>query len=286
MRAVAWVKLSSLPDQKLPCLEYANITYWQIRDGLVWHQNRKIRSADVDSFEVRSDDHWFIGRDHKTVYHAWSAVKKIDRDSFQILGNGYSRDATTGYYEFETSLNPLKGGSAGNFEVLGNGYARDSAFGYYFGRAIKSCLSPMTMQIVEEDPYYAMDSENVYFDGSRLKGVDRDSWKILEPGYSRDENRVYFGADKLSRVDPESWRHLVDNYSQDKQRVYCWDREIKGADLESWRPINRHYSTDGTSVFYFANVVEGADAASFKILKSGVVKDKHSRFESGSRVDS
>ncbi|MEM0925110.1 MAG: DKNYY domain-containing protein, partial [Planctomycetota bacterium] len=125
---MGWVKLSSLPDSEVRVEQYSkNRVYWKIEAGCVFHQRRKLRNADAETFEVRSDEWRFLGRDARAIYHAWSEVTQADRRTFEILGDNYFRDAVQGFFEFETSLRPLKGGPVGNVVNLGGGYARDAA---------------------------------------------------------------------------------------------------------------------------------------------------------------
>lgn len=83
---------------------------------------KKIAKADVESFEVTNDlERVFIARDKNCIYHAWSVMTKIDRNSFTYLGDGYWSDNSNAYCEYETSIKPLKGNDAQNFKVIGNG---------------------------------------------------------------------------------------------------------------------------------------------------------------------
>ncbi|MEM8667744.1 MAG: DKNYY domain-containing protein [Planctomycetota bacterium] len=283
---MGWIRLKTLPNQEHRNPNSDRIVYWKIQDGFVWHQGRKLRNSDVDSFEIRPADHRFIGRDHRAIYHTWKEVTQADRHSFEVLGDNYFRDKTTGFFEFETSLRPLKGGSAGQFINLGGGYARDRSFGYYAGRPLRNCVAPMTLISVEADPVYARDNEHVYFDGVALKPVDVSQWSLFaHPGFSGDQERVYFGAKKLPRVDVQSWRHLSESYSRDDPRIYHWHHPLKGCDLDSWEPIDHHYSKDSNQVYYFGSIVEGADAASFTVDADGRAGDKDGMIEYGRRTN-
>ncbi len=68
---MGWLKLNEASEQKIDSKEYG-FNYWKIEDGYVWHQGRKLRKADPESFEVRSDhSQIFIARDKNNVFHAW-----------------------------------------------------------------------------------------------------------------------------------------------------------------------------------------------------------------------
>ena len=280
---MAWVSLASMPGREF---RKGKITYWKILDGMVWHQRRKLRKADADSFEVRPTDHRFIGRDQRAIYFASSEVSSADRDTFEVLGDNYFRDASTGFFEFETSLRPLKGGKAGQFENVGGGYARDAAYGYYAGKPLRNCTIPLSLTSVAADPVYAKDDVNVYFDGSSLKSVDATTWRLFEAtGFSGDHQNVYYGAKKLPRVDLSRWRHVTEGYSRDDQRIYHWHYQLKHVDLATWQPVDRHYSKDEQRIYYFGTEVEGGDAASFAVDESGHACDQHGAIEYGRRAD-
>ena len=116
-----WQRLSAFPDQALTGAH--GIVYWAIREGSVWHQGRRLRAADAASFEVMPG-HVFIARDVHSVYHAWTRMPAIDRDSFHRNGD-YWQDAGNVYFEHETSLKPLDAVDVGAFRSLGGGYGAD-----------------------------------------------------------------------------------------------------------------------------------------------------------------
>ncbi|MBR0572908.1 MULTISPECIES: DKNYY domain-containing protein [Pasteurellaceae] len=188
-----WKKLTEYPNEKVIDKEFNKIIYWEIQDGKIVHQKRILRSADIETFEIyQSSDTVFIARDKNNIYHAWSKLSKVDRDSFVALGNGYWKDKNVAYIENETSLTQLKGLDAQDFCVLGNGFAYDKNFAYYFGRVIKSCSDPQTLTLVNADDYFAMDSENIFYESGVLKGADKETWKLLGNGFSRDKKSVFF----------------------------------------------------------------------------------------------
>jgi hypothetical protein len=233
-RTTQWTLLRLQPGQRVLDREFPSITYWEIRDGSVWHQGRRLRRADPDTFEVRVNDYVFVARDENHVFHAWECLPNIDRDTFESLGDSYFRDKNTAYAESETSLRPLKGNRANDFAVLGNGYARDGAYAYYCGTPIRACTQPLSLRLVSSadpmGPCYALDASHVYFEGAALKDADIASWRLVAPGFSRDDQRIYYCAKKLPRADPATWRHLAGASSCDATTVYEMWWPVKGAD--------------------------------------------------------
>ena len=277
---LGWVNLSTLPGQKLDCKEYG-FNYWRIEDGSVWHQRKRIRKADPATFEIRSDyDQVFVGRDKDHVYHAWSLVSKINRDTFKSAGGGYWVDQYRAYYEFETSIKPLKGEDARHFKYIGGPYARDAEFAYYAGRVMKSCTDPMLLHlVVDDDCWYAGDKTRVFYDGAELRGADFASWTHVEGGFSKDVSSVYFGSKKLPGAKVASWKIIADNYSRDEKSVYNCCFKLKDVNPDEWQPLSHGYSRDQHNVYYGSSQIEGSDLETFEVTGEGTAKDKHQTYE-------
>ena len=255
---MTWIKLTDLPEQRLPMHIDKTKSFWEIRDGKIVHQTRVNRIADVESFEVLEGSD-FIARDKVFVYHAWTTMKIIDRHSFTPLGDGYFRDKDCGYCEFETSIKPLKSGSARGLKVIGSGYARDAAFAYYCGRPIKSCSLPMTLKLVKqtgEHPIPAATTDTqCFYEGALIKGADVTTWKMDAKGFSRDAHNVFYNAKKLAGARPDDWKFL-----------------------------KSPYSTSGDKIYFMSFVLKDADKESFEILADGTARDKHSSFSGKNRI--
>ena len=246
---MSWKKLTSYPNQQVVEPSYdSSITYWKIENGKVWHQWKKLMKADVDTFEIyESND--FIARDKDHVYHAWTKPAKVDRDTFQEIGDCYWIDQNYAYLEYETSLKPLKGMDAKSFHYVGNGYAYDQHFAYHFGRVLKSCKHPTTLQVVRENPNFAKDLENIFYESAVLKNVDLQTWRLLENSFSRDEKRIFFTARKLPKADIHTWEHLHRAYSRDKNHVYCMEQIQKDKSPAEWTKerVIQHYEETKTT---------------------------------------
>ncbi len=279
---MGWLKLKEAPEQKIDSKEYG-FNYWKIEDGYVWHQGRKLRKADPESFEVRSDhSQIFIARDKNNVFHAWSLMKNIDRDTFEEIANGYWVDKNLAYCEHETSIKPLKGKDVGNFKFIGGPYARDSIFAYYGGRALRNCANPLNLKLMtSDDCWYVGDGCAVYYDGAEIKGVDSSSWKKLKGGFSCDNKNVYFGSKKLPSVKLDTWKTINGSYSRDEKNVYCMNLKLKEADPSTWTFLKNDYSKDLHNVYFCGRLIEGADAESFEVTGSRSGKDKNQEYDGG-----
>ncbi|MDR2326168.1 MAG: DKNYY domain-containing protein [Acidovorax sp.] len=227
---MAWKRLADCPEQKI--IGNYQIEYWAIRDGKVWHQKRKLAAADPASFEV-FEGLDFIARDAHSVFHAWSRLPKIDRDSFVQHGT-YWRDRHSVYCEYETSLRPLADSDPASFRDLGGGYGADSQQAWYWGRHIKSCVHSSQLQLVADNPLYASDGHQVYCDGKPLRGAQPASWQLLPSGFSGDGRGIYYMERKLPRVDMATWQHLHRSWSKDKNHVFYMNRIEKDATPEGF----------------------------------------------------
>ena len=229
---MSWKKLTSYKNQKVIGKMYGTI-YWEVKNNIVWHQWKKMTKADLDTFEIY-DGTDFIARDKNYIYHAWDKVKMADRNSFQKIDAPYWKDKNNIYFEYETSLKPLKGLDAKNFNYLGNGFGHDNTFAYYYGTVIKKCKHPKTFTTIKEHYLFSKDQENIYFEGASLKNVDISTWKYLIHFYSRDKKGIYYTQYKLPRVDIATWEYLGENCSKDKNKVYNMQFVVKEAKSEEW----------------------------------------------------
>ncbi|MFN3138911.1 MAG: DKNYY domain-containing protein [Allomuricauda sp.] len=240
---MSWQKLIELPEQKVERPSYGStIIYWKIEDGKIWHQWKKLSSADIESFEIYEDKD-FIARDKNHIYHGWSKMTKIDRNTFEKVVEPYWTDKNYAYCEHEDSLKPLKGMDASSFTYLENGFAYDKYYAYYYGSHIKSCLHPTTLKVVKENNLFARDKENIYFETAVLKNVDIKEWRLLTDCFSSDGKSIFYTARKLPKVDVNTWEHLYKAYSKDKNRVYCMELIEKDKSPKDWNKakIIEHY---------------------------------------------
>ncbi len=229
-----WKRLVEYPEQKVEKPSYrSTIIYWKIENGKIWHQWKKLMKADIESFEIYTNSD-FIARDKDYIYNAWTKLSKVDRDTFCEVGDSYWKDKNYAYMEYETSIRPLKGLDVASFNYLENGYAYDKSFAYYFGKVIKSCNHPTTLEVIKENPYFAKDAENIYYEGAALRNVNIKAWSLLENSFSRDDKRIYFTARKLPKVDINTWEHIYRAYSKDKNNVYCMEQIQNDKNPNEW----------------------------------------------------
>lgn len=256
-----WLPFSKLSELQLSNDMREHLECWALRDGAIYFSGgHKVRKANVATFEVINEVHSYLARDDSHVFHGWTLLTSVDRSSFEHMGDRYCRDINLAYFEYENALKPLKGDSVDEFQVLGCGYARDSSFGYFWGKPLKKCTSPMSLQIVEsvddETMDYAIDENHVYCEAAALKGVDVETWQPKGRGFSVDQHSVFYFADRIAKADVASWQHLASCYSRDQKHVFYMNRPLKEADGES-----------------------------FEVTPNGEARDRFGVFEGGSRLN-
>lgn len=222
---MTWQKLSDFPEQKV--IGVYDIEFWAIIDGKVWHQGRKLAAADAASFEIFLDDPLahspFIARDATSVFHAWTRMGKIDRNSFTQYGQ-YWLDQQQVYLEHETSLKAVQHADPQSFRDLGHGYAADQHTAWYWGRQMKSCIHSQQLEVFTDNTLYASDTEQIYCDGKPLPRVNASQWHMLTAAFSTDNTSIYYLERKLPRVDIASWMHLDGPWSKDQQHVFYMNK--------------------------------------------------------------
>ncbi|MEX8194611.1 DKNYY domain-containing protein [Comamonas guangdongensis] len=227
---MSWKKLADFPAQKV--IGAYGRELWALRDARVWHQGRKLAAADAASFEV-VEHQQFIARDACSVFHAWSRLPRIDRNSFRQVGM-YWLDRSSVYFEYETSLRPLADSDPLTFRELGGGYGADAQAAWYCGRRMKNCTRGRHLQVIPSNDLYASDGEHIYCDGKPLRGANPSRWRILNAEFSGDDEAIYFLERKLPRADPPSWRHIHGAWSKDSKHVFHMNLIEKNAAPDSF----------------------------------------------------
>jgi len=233
---MSWLKLKDTPNKRVLDRDIDRIILWKIDKDKIYHQNREIKKADIETFEVL-EQNLFFARDRYSIYYAWNLLK-ADRDSFKALVDSYFIDKEAVYFELETSVKVLKEADSKTFLTLEKGFAKDKNRAYYYGRVIKPCRSSESFKVIKADEKvtdFAKDSENIYFQKDILKKADLKSWTLFNNYFSFDNSSVFYCSYKLPYVDVDSWKYLGYNYSIDKKNIYYLNRRLttkKPIDIE------------------------------------------------------
>lgn len=167
---------------------------------------------------------------------------------------------------------------------------------------------PKTFQIMT-GILFAKDKNRIYYDGSIVKGVDADSFEIINSKYAKDSKNVYYlpkeftlistpssvtsvTLDILTDADPSTFKIITDRtlYSEnmiakDKNKVYFDNIVMEGANPNTFEiiddKISDHFdklSKDNNYVYYNSEKIEGADSASFEKIDKLFFKDKNNLY--------
>lgn len=232
----------------------------------------------------------FYALDHNHVYRRTEIIPQADPATFELLADGYTRDAAQVFhFHFDDGL-LLTEANPATFELLGNGYARDERFAYYGGERILGA-DGATFELIERA--YARDNERVYKAGVAIEGVANPaSWKpygwysvdaefvyhhelvahanpfrvAVDP--FRDELTVVEGAEPLTFMTVDQVEGIVRPnggfpYGRDSQQVYYGETAVTAADPSGLKSYNFSYWTDGQHVYYQTQIVAGANPNTF-----------------------
>ena len=207
-------------------------------------------------------------------------------------------------------LNSLKG-------IKNSGYFVHESEVYFNGSKIEADPKSFEMNFSKFN-IVAKDKSNIFLNGKKFEGVDRDSFKILDKEdstYFVDKQSVFFNRTKLEGADPSSFTKVLTKDSKstqfykDKNAVYLFGKKIQDAEASSFIAIGSGYSKDQKHAFYYetklaemdphsfeslgedtgcgkdqklvvcgSRIVLGADPSSFVILERGYAKDAKSAF--------
>ena len=124
----------------------------------------------------------------------------VDLETFEVLGEGYSKDKNNVYYKMEiiTAVDPK------TFEILKytteDGryypYSKDKN-NVYYNREIITGADPATFEILKNSYFtiddYFKDKNNVYhYNGEIIHGADLATFEVLKDGYSKHKNNIYY----------------------------------------------------------------------------------------------
>jgi hypothetical protein len=165
-------------------------------------------------------------------------INKIDRDSFEEIGDFYHKDkefVIYSKYEGGSSfLVEIIGADSDSFEIIKNPYSRDKNF-IYFQEKKTDIETHNEIKFEMENNsslYYAKDDDSVYFQGTKMVDVDFASFEIISCSY-------LFGC-----------------YSRDKNNVYCYDIKLEKADVETFTSTNYpEYMRDTDNIWDYCDLM-------------------------------
>jgi len=295
-----------------------------------------VEGADANTFEALDR---FYGRDESQAYYNGKVISGSDGRSFKIIETPYTSDNHNVYYSgkaisdnpdgfkilFKMRMNKLENTFSTDGEIVFKGsnpffpdrvdlatfeqvgkanYLKDKRSVYTLNRVIEEA-DPETFEVVTRySERYSKDASNIFYNGIRVKGVDKETHEIIDEVHHRDRSNIFFAMNPLSE-DPGNFQVISRAYSRDSQSAYWRGRKIsddaenfevfpsdraeayakdsikafwgwktiEGADAETFVGLNRHYAKDKSKVYFGINVVnnvrviEGADPETFALVK-------------------
>ncbi|OBZ22523.1 hypothetical protein BS643_18220 [Pseudomonas protegens] len=272
------------------------------RGGVVLHQKdgSPLPIANPDGFQMLA---WRWGTDGHSVivqaqqgssiaYEYFYRIDNVDLATFSVLNERYAKDARRAYYLTGKTLRYV-----GDFRLLNRVQSVFDAGGRILSQSEAA------------DPYFAVDDQFVYCNGTRLRGADGPSFRHLGFDYYADRHRVYRRSKPLD-VDVESFvvaqlERGEGNYSPllvgDRHGPLGSDGVIDDAMLQEWsayfeahpqlqdywwhrlqapsastaqalRSIGSGFEL-GSQVHFHGRPINGLDAGSFKLLDTHLCGD-------------
>lgn len=85
---------------------------------------------------------------------------------------------------------------------------------------------------------FATDQWYVYFDGRRIDGANRKSFRLIGDGYAKDQSYIYFRDKRVKNAAVRSFKVLGDGYGKDSWYVFFAGEKIDSAHVQSFNLIS------------------------------------------------
>ena len=173
---------SKVIDKSRELIDGQNI--YCVENNLVYHLNKIVENADVNSFEVLYVERGGggIAKDKNHVYRSEEIMMDIDAKTFTRLERNYFKDKNNVYY-YNFGFGKLDFLDVNTFEVLGgihDTYVKDKNYVYHDPESLVKVESadPDTFTIVNQ--FYGKDKNNVYAGENILEGANPETFKADE----------------------------------------------------------------------------------------------------------
>ena len=263
----------------------------------------KVNNIDIKTLEIMTDEFSIYLKDKNGVYILFSyngglpvdldnvimspkILKNIDKQTFQLIGGGYSKDKNSVYYIGKK----IDGVAPQNFKVLKDYIFTDGRNVYLYGEK-KEEIDLQTLKFFDDNSSYFFDKNNIYFQGDKLENADFKSFKIMESNFSKDKNNVYEGNEKIDGADAKTFE-VIDTYAgfaRDKNYLYYSnDGTVLNVDGKSFQIVKDYekgyfmYAKDKNKAYYInfmagkdemVKELKGLNPKNFKVLNPYYTKD-------------
>ena len=273
-------------DPETFVVEISTTPYAKDMKNVYWN-GEKLPDADAATFKrIMNTDY---GADNKNAYFQSQKLYDVDMESFRVLKHNLAADKNY-IYSKASVLDSLRTNFSYYAEFVISG---DNIYEEY------EDLDPATLEIIKSKNHRAMnkcdeymsgkeETVNEYFNiydddikynnGNNLKGVDMETFKILNICYAKDTTMVFCVFNEVTGADPETFRELHQFTGKDKHAVYSGWKQILYADPNSFEMLNRRYGKDDTNVFFDELKVSGANLKTFAPINEYYARDKKTAF--------
>ena len=260
--------------------------------GKVYYNGEVVKGAKVGTFEW-IEGTWY-GKDENNVYFEGKKVGKLEGKPIERINNYLVKSGNALYY-FYWKIDNLKNSK---MEIIANKedgveyYIKDRKNIYFLERNINfpefdgklillRNIDYNTFEVINKKYFrYVKDKIGIYYvangKADELKGLDKNSFKIIDFVFSADKNRVYYRGIKLEKILSNGFEVVgnvydVSYYLKDRKKVYFLNEVselsvVEKADSKTFSLINDLYSKDKNNIFCNGKILEGADVKSFEVF--------------------
>lgn len=137
--------------------------------------------------------------------------------------------------------------------------------------------------------HYYKDAHGVYYEHTRLEGVDPASFKVMNADWAKTPQGVVHAGVPRPEIDPATLQILEHGWARDRNAAYYSGKVVAAANAAALRVLNPEFARDDAHVFYRANLLADEqgepDVATFETLgRTGYAKDARSVFHQGHRI--
>ena len=199
------------------------------KNNLYFWEN-KVNNTDVKTLEIMTDEFSIYLKDKNGVYILFSyngglpvdldnvimspkILKNVDKQTFQLIGGGYSKDKNS-VYSGSRSLGFWKDGKIKDpetFEFLSEKIEYSSFYG-------KDKYNVYYIEIIQSDCLGT--DASISYEIHKIEGINKDKVKFLNKKFIKDDKNIYFKGKILEGADYNTFEVLPNGDGKDKNQSY------------------------------------------------------------------
>lgn len=241
-------------------------------------------------------------RGYPSETYKWQIFDLADAKTFEYLGDGYSLDKNTVFYEgIPIEADPKtfsmdaewKSDEMANFIRGGIQYKRDDQNIFFEGQEVL-VKNVSQFRIIDFCDSYlcATDGSSVFKEGKVVKDVNLSTLTSFHScQYAKDENQVYYGGAVIEGADVNTFSVYGEDrycYAYDIQHVYYKGELVPDSIpsvLQKIRPDDPFSpETDGKHIYFNGKQLD-IDVNNFQYLGKSVIKDDISVYQGEKKIE-